>query len=44
MIIDFHTHCYPKALAAKVAENTVPPQDLPIPTANDLCPRWRRRV
>lgn len=36
MIIDFHTHCYPKALAAKVAENTVPPQDLPIPTANDL--------
>lgn len=36
MIIDFHTHWYPKALAAKVAENTVPPQDLPIPTANDL--------
>ncbi len=36
MIIDFHTHCYPLALAKKVAANTVPPQDIPVPTPDHL--------
>lgn len=36
MIIDFHTHCYPRSLAEKVAQNTVPPQDIPVPTPDHL--------
>lgn len=36
MIVHFHTHCYPRELAQKVATNTVPPQKLPIPTPENL--------
>lgn len=36
MIVDFHTHCYPRPLAEKVARTDPSPRKLPVPTTEDL--------
>lgn len=36
MIIDFHTHCYPRPLAEKVVQTDTSPRKLPVPTPDNL--------
>ena len=36
MIIDFHTHCYPRPLAEKVVQTDTSPRKLPVPTSDNL--------
>lgn len=42
MIIDFHTHCYPRPLAEKVARTDPSPWRLPVPTSDDLLAQMAR--